>query len=314
MAFSPDGKLLAAVDEDVTLWDRATGRAVDRFEGINLTALSFSPDGSLLAVAGWNNEIRFYDVAARRLLPQRLLFGEVPVFGLAFSPDGRQVAGASDQVEIRDVRTGQPVGEPFEGVEKANSVAFSPDGKRLAAAENDRAVIWDLATRDRLTLPASVVQSVAFSPDGTILATGGLVGRLWDTATGRPLGQPLRGDTVMESVAFTPDGKTLATGDADVRLWDVGSRRELGPPLTSIDFVSSVAFSPDGKQLAAGGFRTDRRPFDGPGALRLWDSVLWTDSLPALRERLCPAIGRNLTAPEWQQFLPGEPRRETCPR
>ena len=314
VAFSPDGKLLAAVDEDVTLWDRATGRAVDRFEGINLTALSFSPDGSLLAVAGWNNEIRFYDVAARRLLPQRLLFGEVPVFGLAFSPDGRQVAGASDQVEIRDVRTGQPVGEPFEGVEKANSVAFSPDGKRLAAAENDRAVIWDLATRDRLTLPASVVQSVAFSPDGTILATGGLVGRLWDTATGRPLGQPLRGDTVMESVAFTPDGKTLATGDADVRLWDVGSRRELGPPLTSIDFVSSVAFSPDGKQLAAGGFRTDRRPFDGPGALRLWDSVLWTDSLPALRERLCPAIGRNLTAPEWQQFLPGEPRRETCPR
>jgi WD40 repeat protein len=314
VAFSADGKLLAAVDEAVTLWDRASRSAVDRFEGINLTALSFSPDGSLLAVAGWNNEIRFYDVTARRLLPQRLLFGEVPVFGLAFSPDGRQVAGASDRVEIRDVRTGQPVGAPFEGVKNANSVAFSPDGKRLAAADSDRAVIWDLATRDRRTLPASVVQSVAFSPDGTILATGGLVGRLWDTATGRPLGQPLRGDTVMESVAFTPDGKTLATGDADVRLWDVASRRELGPPLTSIDFVSSVAFSPDGKQLAAGGIRTERQPFDGPGALRLWDSVLWTDSLPALRERLCPAIGRNLTTPERQQFLPEEPRRETCPR
>jgi WD40 repeat protein len=77
-----------------------------------------------------------------------------------------------------------------------------------------------------LTGHTSWVDSVAFSPDGKTLASGSADDtiRLWDVATGRPIGNPLTGHTgEVNSVAFSPDGKTLASGSADhtVRLWDV---------------------------------------------------------------------------------------------
>jgi hypothetical protein len=83
--------------------------------------------------------------------------------------------------------------------------------------------------RQRGMLPAdpSNVWAVAFSPRGTLLATGGGDGtvRLWDTATGRPVGAPLHASAQADAygVAFSPSGKLLASGGGDgtVRLWQV---------------------------------------------------------------------------------------------
>jgi predicted NACHT family NTPase len=63
-----------------------------------------------------------------------------------------------------------------------------------------------------------VVLSVAFSPDGTRIASGAgdNTVRLWDAATGQPVGQPLRGhNEVVLSVAFSPDGTRIASGSDD---------------------------------------------------------------------------------------------------
>ena len=78
---------------------------------------------------------------------------------------------------------------------------------------------------------------MAFSPDGTRLASGGADNtvRVWDAATGQPVGQPLTGHTDwVNSVAFSPDGHRIASGSADntVRLWDAATGQPVGQPLT----------------------------------------------------------------------------------
>ena len=104
------------------------------------------------------------------------------------------------------------------------------------------------------------VSSVAFSPDGKILAIGDRDGtvRLWDLATGRPLGSSLSSrDGPVGAVAFSPDGRTLAVGvegydSADaVLLWDVRTRRRIDNVLRlpSGAGFGSMAFSPDGATL-----------------------------------------------------------------
>ena len=75
---------------------------------------------------------------------------------------------------------------------------------------------------------------MAFSPDGKTVLTGSndKTARLWDAATGQPLGLPMMHQDGVRAVAFSPDGKTVLTGSEDktARLWDAATGRPLGLP------------------------------------------------------------------------------------
>jgi WD40 repeat protein len=269
VAFSRDGKMLAAVGENrrVRLLDAATRRPIGKPLAAAASTAVFSPDGKTLATINIYSEggARLWDLATGQQIGRPFGNSDGSVGTVAFSPDGKTLATISgdDRVRLWDIATRRQIGASFNaGFASAitESLAFSPDGKTLVATSDAGGTVrrWDVATRRQIgaSLHGDSGQSVAFSPDARTLATiphGNGTVRLWDIATSRRIGRPFTasGDHTW-AAAFSPDGTTLATGglDGTVRLSDTTTRQQIGASFSAGSLVESVAFSPDGTTLA----------------------------------------------------------------
>ena len=330
VAFSPDGRTLAAGTGDGTvwLWDVAARQEPSELVGPadQVTSLAFSPDGKTLAGGSADGTVWLWNAVTQSAIGSRLGNGHTGgVNSVAFSPDSTTLAAGSNDGSVRlwNVATRQPIGTPLGNGHTGgiNSVAFSPDSTTLAAGSNDGSVrLWNAVTRQPIGSPLTgqggQITSVAFSPDGTTLAAGsdqGVNGTvwLWNAATRRPIGAPLINGFggPVSSVAFSPHGKTLASGSYDGSVWlrDMATPQP-GRPVTASGFpVYSVAFSPDGKTLASGSI---------DGTVRLWNMAT-PGRNPAettdLVRYLCALAGRPLTRVEWARYVPHLPYQPVCP-
>jgi eukaryotic-like serine/threonine-protein kinase len=85
---------------------------------------------------------------------------------------------------------------------------------------------------------SGAVNAVAFSPDGKTILTGSRdrTARLWDAASGQPIGPPMEHSQEMRSmrIRFSPDGRYLLTSDGHAaRLWDAPAPLPGDPPRLS---------------------------------------------------------------------------------
>jgi WD40 repeat protein len=254
-----------------------------------LLSLAYSPDGRRI-IAGYGpvdysravGHAILWDATTGQMLGDKIPGHPAGYLGLAFSPDGREVALASDGlVEIRGLDPPNPV-LPLRGhAGVVHMAVFSPDGRYVASGGSDRTIrLWERATGKEIRAlygHENFIHGLAFSPDGQwlISASGDRSLKLWEVASGRPLATFHGHLDHVGCVAFSPDGRCFASGGTDhaVKLW-------LATPSPQLTFtghdgwIFGVAFSPDSQLVASGGSQGSTRDH-----LMMWDA---TTGVPAV--------------------------------
>ena len=219
---------------------------------------AFSPNGSLVAVAGGAAPIAVFQAGTGLLL--RTYTGHAqPVTDLAFAPHPDTVlsADAAGLARLWHSETLAPLGR-WQAPAPLVAVAFAPGGGRAVLATARGCWLWTLTGTEapvpiKLTLPAkSGITAVAFSPDGQRLALGFDSG----TALVYRLGagtQELKalGTTAVRGLCLHADTLLAAVGTPDLKIWPLRPNTTV-TALRLPQSLTAVAIEPSGRTLALG--------------------------------------------------------------
>jgi chromosome transmission fidelity protein 4 len=278
LAYAPAAKDRVLVtcgnDDLVKLHDLEKGRdeeggvnEVDHFDD-SLYAVAVSPDGTRIAAGGEGKVAVLFKVEDGGADYERnATKATLPIRDLCFSPDGAQLAVASDDDEIKVVHVeNKEEVVALRGHEGGvKSVAFDPQGEYLASAGSDRSVrIWLLETGTEFKKLSQVY--------GKVPAT--------DVEDGNPIN--------LCQLAWSPDGRFLAVaGSKDVKIFERGSFKEVDSCAGAHEHeVSIVQFSSNGLYLLS---------VDITGLIVIWDFVL-RESLQRYKN------GSRVLAAKWDPF------------
>jgi WD40 repeat protein len=304
LTFSSDGRVLGTISglpvghgafgreggngNTVRLWDLSIGKEIltlPKHSG-QINCLAFTSDSKFLATGSDDKAVRVWEVSSGA--EQRKFSSRFPIESVAFSPDGKLLAGGtshlsadSDAVTVWETDTGTEI-HRLRFSYGVTDIAFSPDGKTLAigmagVVPGEKAVrVWNSVTWEEIPIATEQdypVSAIAFSPDGNTLASNRATGRieLLDLTGNKEVrtignGSPPPPPFARNSVAF--NSGSLATVDmfGTIHIWDKATGEELQHFETTdhsiAQSVYSMSFRFDGKTLATG---------SGGPRIHLWD-------------------------------------------
>ena len=208
---------------------------------------------------------------------------EKPIRGIAFSPDGSQLATAGDDqvVHTWDTDTGAAI-ETYNGQgSKVLCLAFTGDNQVISAAEAKTILVWE--TTPQWTLERTIgatdsaeqlvdrVIALDFSPDGKLLATGsGEPSRsgelnIWNVEDGslvRAIKDP-HSDTIF-ALEFSPESDYIASCAADrfMKVFETATGNFVRSFEGHTHHVLGVTWRADGRVLASSG---------ADNVIKIWD-------------------------------------------
>ena len=234
---------ITGVSGSAIIWDAKSGKRITTVGGHRDAVYDaiVSPDGRLLATAGYDRKIILWDCVTGDEI--RSLNGHNDaVFNLDFSQDSQVLISASgDQtIKVWDVETGTRLDTLGQPLKEQLSAMFSPDNQFIAGAGRDHRIrVWNFVSRDGVRTNPLLMSR--FAHEAPIL-----------------------------KLVYSPDGKKLFTTSEDrtIKIWDAQSLQQIDTLDGQSDFCSAIAISPDSSAFIVG-------RMDGS-----WQRVLIPDAMP----------------------------------
>ena len=241
----------------------------------SVNALSWSPDGKLIASASDDTFVQVFDAISGK---RKLIYTghSKEVTAVSWSPNGKFIAsgGQDGTVQVWDTTNGSRIFIYKGHSDRVNGVSWSRDSQQIVSGSEDKTVqVWNAAggaLSFNFRGHTAGVLCVGWQPNKTSVASGSWDGTLRDWATVQhgnhfDAGEQIfsyggHGKFEIYALAWSPDGNFIASAGADqtVQISNGSDGTPRLPYFTGhrsnqhINPVRSVSWSPDGSSIASG--------------------------------------------------------------